>query len=156
MARITAFCGNELGGDWSNEHGAESGPPEGFPSGLPHHRTCGSAYGGSWQSLRNDAALFLCHSSRCPVTQPIGFNVPGTRPPMVVSACQVQPFPSVSPSGLFVTGSFPSVLRPLLTPVPARQSLLTAAPTVAGRLGLQASLRQDLNSGCTTGPVIAA
>ena len=26
---------------------AESGRREGFPSRLPHHRTCGSAYGGS-------------------------------------------------------------------------------------------------------------
>src|SRR5208282_6550650 len=26
----------------------ESGRREGFPSRLPHHRTCGSAYGGSW------------------------------------------------------------------------------------------------------------
>jgi hypothetical protein len=25
----------------------ESGRREGFPSRLPHHRTCGSAYGGS-------------------------------------------------------------------------------------------------------------
>ena len=34
----------------SKPRGGESGRPEGFPSGLPHHRTCGSAYGGSWQS----------------------------------------------------------------------------------------------------------
>ena len=31
---------------------AQSGRREGFPSRLPHHRTCGSASGGSWQSLR--------------------------------------------------------------------------------------------------------
>jgi hypothetical protein len=30
-----------------HSHIAQSGRPEGFPSGLPHHRTCGSAYGGS-------------------------------------------------------------------------------------------------------------
>ena len=35
---------------------AQSGRPEGCPSGLPHHRTCGSAYGGSWQSLTDAAA----------------------------------------------------------------------------------------------------
>ena len=35
---------------------AESGRPEGCPSGLPHPRTCGSAYGGSWQSLTDAAA----------------------------------------------------------------------------------------------------
>ena len=51
-------------------------------------------------------------------------------------------------------GSLLSVLRPLLTPAPARRSLLTAAPAVAGGLGLQVSLSKNVNSCCTTGPFI--
>ena len=59
----------------------------------------------------------------------------------------------VSPSG--VPGSLPSVLRPLLTPAPARQPFLATAPTVADGLGLQVSLSKDVNSCCTTGPFIS-
>jgi hypothetical protein len=44
----------------------------------------------------------------------------------------------VSPSGF--AGSLPSVLRPLLTPAPARQPFLATAPTVADGLGPQVSL----------------
>src|ERR1039457_6893812 len=58
-------------------------------------------------------------------------------------------------SGLFVSGSLLSVLRPLLTPVPARGSLLAAAPAVADGLGRQVSLSKDVNSRCTTGPFIS-
>src|ERR1035437_5846886 len=75
-----------------DEQGAESGRWEGFPSGLPHHRTCGFEDGGSWQSLRTkqhsfSATMIAAQSSACRLQRS------GTRPPMVVSACQVQPFP---------------------------------------------------------------
>jgi hypothetical protein len=59
----------------------------------------------------------------------------------------------VSPSGF--TGSLLSVLRPLLTPVPARQPFLATALTVAGGLGRQVSLSKNVNSRCTTGPFIS-
>ncbi len=36
--------------------GRREGCPHGCPSQLPHHRTWGSAYGGSWQSLRMETA----------------------------------------------------------------------------------------------------
>jgi len=73
---------------------SESGRREGCPSRLPHHRTCGSAYGGSWQSLRTQQPLFLCHADRCPDAQPVGFIAPGQDQRWSCSACQVQPFPS--------------------------------------------------------------
>src|SRR5882672_2919552 len=59
----------------------------------------------------------------------------------------------VSPSGF--AGSLLSVLRPLLTPVPARQPFLATAPTVTDGLGRQVSLSKDVNSCCTTGPFIS-
>ncbi len=52
-------------------------------------------------------------------------------------------------------GSWLSVLRPRLTPVAARGSLLAPAPTVAGEPALQVSLSKDVNSCCTTGPFIS-
>ena len=61
----------------------------------------------------------------------------------------------VRPSGFFVSGSLLSVLRPRLTPVPARRSLLNAVPIVADGLGLQVSLSKDVNSRGTTGPFIS-
>ena len=59
----------------------------------------------------------------------------------------------MSPSGF--TGSLLSVLRPLLTPVPARQPFLATAPTAAGGIGRQVSLSKNVNSCCTTGPFIS-
>ena len=66
----------------------------------------------------------------------------------------------VSPSG--VPGSLPSVLRPLLTPAPARKPFLATAPTACSRfigvadgLGRQVSLSKNVNSCCTTGPFIS-
>ena len=59
----------------------------------------------------------------------------------------------VSPSG--VPGSLLSVLRPLLTPAPARQPFLVTAPTVISGLGLKASLSKNVNFCCTTGPFIS-
>jgi hypothetical protein len=59
----------------------------------------------------------------------------------------------VSPSGF--AGSLLSVLRPLLTPAPARQPFLATAPTVADGLGLQVSLSKNVNFCCTTGPFIS-
>ena len=58
----------------------------------------------------------------------------------------------VSPSGF--AGSLLSVLRPRLTPAPARQPFLATAPTVADGLGLQVSLSKNVNSCCTAGPFI--
>ena len=77
---------------------------------------------------------------------------------MVVSACQVQPFPGCEAvrchHRLVAPGMLP-VLWPLLTPVLARRSLLAATPAVADGLGLQASLSKDVNSHCTAGPFIS-
>src|SRR5258708_29398898 len=73
-----------------------------------------------------------------PVARPIGFIASGTRPPMVVSACQVQPFPSCES----IRFRFParcSRYYGLLTPAPARRSLLAAAPTITDGLGWQLS-----------------
>src|SRR6266404_2195519 len=53
------------------------------------------------------------------------------------------------------SGSLLPVLWPLLTPAPARGSLLTTAPAVTDGLGLQVSLSKDVNSCCTTGPFIS-
>ena len=61
----------------------------------------------------------------------------------------------VRPSGIFVSGSLLSVLRPLLTPAPARQPFLATAPTVADGLGRQVSLSKNVNSCCTAGPFIS-
>jgi hypothetical protein len=61
----------------------------------------------------------------------------------------------VRPSGFSVSGSLLSVLRPRLTPVPARRPLLAAAPAVTDGLGRQASLSRNVNSRCTTGPFIS-
>jgi hypothetical protein len=90
-----------------------------------------------------------------PGARPVGLNAP--RPDHRWSCLPAKFSPSrvVRPSGLFVSGSLLSVLWPLLTPVPARRPLLTAVPTVAGGLGLQASLSKDVNSRCTTGPFIS-
>ena len=57
-------------------------------------------------------------------------------------------------SGVY-PGSLPSVLRPLLTPAPARQPFLATAPTVADGLGPQVSLSKNVNSCCTAGPFIS-
>src|SRR5437763_13098348 len=53
------------------------------------------------------------------------------------------------------SGSLLPVLWPLLTPAPARRSLLAAAPAITDGLGLQVSLSKDVNSCCTTGPFIS-
>ena len=74
---------------------------------------------------------------------------------MVVSACQVRPFPSCESVRYLVSGSLLSVLRPLLTPAPARRPSLNTAPAVSSGLGLQVSLSKDVNSCCTTGPFIS-
>jgi len=78
----------------------QSGRREGCPSRLPHHRTCGSAYGGSWQSLRIEQPLFLCHGDRCPEAQPVGFNAPGQDPRWSCLPAKFSPSRVVSPSGL--------------------------------------------------------
>src|SRR5512141_1880101 len=70
------------------------------------------------------------------------------------STNQFSPSRVVRPSGVF-PGSLLSVLWPRLTPVPARPSLLAAAPAVGDGLGLQASLSKDVNSRGTTGPFIS-
>ena len=74
--------------------------------------------------LADRQPLFLCHDDRCPVTQPIGFNVPGQGHRRLCLPCQVRPFPSCE-SIRSVPGSSLLVLRPLLTPVPAGQSAET-------------------------------
>src|SRR5207302_8490277 len=118
--------------EWSfwSEHDAESGRREGCPSRLPHHRTCGSAYGGSWQSLRIEqhsfsatviAARQLSQSASCLRDKTTDGRVclPSSALPGLVR-----------PSGV-VTGSYLPVLWPLLTPVLARRSSRTAPPFVA-------------------------
>ena len=101
------------------------------------------------------AALFLCHDDRCPG---LGLSASSLRDKTTdgrVLPAKFSPSRVVRPSGLFVSGSLLSVLWPLLTPVPAQRPLLAAAPTVAGGLGLQASLSKNVNSRCTTGPFIS-
>jgi hypothetical protein len=76
---------------WGRE--SQSGRRGDFSPRLPHHRTCGSAYGDSWQSTWTkqhsfSATMIAARGSAC---RP---HRSRTRPPMVVSACQVQPFPS--------------------------------------------------------------
>ena len=56
------------------------------------------------------------------------------------------------PSGIVVSGSLLSVLRPLLTSAPARRPLLGAAPDVAAGLGGQISLSKDANFPCAAAP----
>jgi hypothetical protein len=58
-------------------------------------------------------------------------------------------------SGIFVSGSLLSVLRPLLTPANARRPLLAPAPAVADGARSQVSLSKNVNSRCTTGPFIS-
>jgi hypothetical protein len=101
IARLRIVTGGDLGKDpqsWIDRYGekemVQSGRREGCPSRLPHHRTCGSAYGGSWQSLRTQQPLFLCHGDRCPDAQPVGFIAAGQDHRWSCSARQVQPFPS--------------------------------------------------------------
>ena len=136
------------------EMGAQSGRREGCPSRLPHHRTCGSAYGGSWQSLRIEQHSFSATviaarqlsqsaSSLRDKTTDGRVCLPSSALPGVVR-----------PSGV-VTGSYLPVLWPLLTPVLARRSSRTAPPFVAEEPGAQASLSKNVNSCCTTGPFIS-
>ena len=87
--------------------------------------------------------LVSCNS-RCAMTRPIGFVVPG-------KAAAVEPL--LTSSGL--GEGPPSLLCPRLTPAPARGPLLAAALAVAGALGEQVSLSKDVNSCCTTGPFIS-
>ena len=70
-----------------------------------------------------------------------------------VLPAKFSPSQVVSPSG--VPGSLPSVLRPLLTPAPARQPFLATVPTVADGLGRQVSLSKNVNFCCTAGPFIS-
>jgi hypothetical protein len=72
-----------------------------------------------------------------------------------VLSAKFSPSRVVSPSGFCVSGSWLPVLRPLLTPAPARQPLLAAAPAVTDGLGSQVSLSKNVNSRCTTGPFIS-
>ena len=72
---------------------AESGRRGDCSLRLPHHRTCGSASGDSWQSTRTWQHAFSA-TMIGPVAQPIGFSAPGRDHPWSCSACEVQPFPS--------------------------------------------------------------
>src|SRR6185369_529869 len=103
--------------------------------------------------LADQAALFLCHDGRCPEAQPVGFNAPGQDHRWSCLPAKFSPSRVVSPSGF--AGSLLSVLRPLLTPAPARQPFLATAPTVADGLELQVSLSKNVNFCCTTGPFIS-
>ena len=55
---VKGFMSISMKEENDDEQDAESGRPEGCPSRLPHHRPCGSAYGGSWQSLRIEQHSF--------------------------------------------------------------------------------------------------
>src|ERR1019366_931071 len=68
-----------------------------------------------------------------PVAQPIGFSAPGLDQRWSCLPAKFSPSRVVSPSGLFVSGSLLSVLRPRLTAVPARPPLLAASPALADR-----------------------
>ena len=116
----------------------------------PHHWTCGSASGGSWQSRRIAQHSFSATLARGPAP-PFGFNA-SLRPAMVVLSAKFSPSRVVSPSGFFVAGSLLPVLWLLLTSVPSRRSSRSAAPSVAGVLGAQISLSKDVNCCCAAGP----
>src|SRR5216684_195229 len=81
---------------------------------------------------------------------------------MVVSACQVQPFPGCE-SLRYLRFHGPIIGPRLASPgtmASADSCSRTAAiagrrPTVVGGLGLQVSLSKDVNSCCTTGPFIS-
>ena len=103
--------------------------------------------------LTDEAALCLCHADRCPVAQPIGFIAPAQDQRWSCLPAKFSPSRVVRPSGR--SGSLLSVLRPLLTPVPARQPLLVIAPTVTDGFGRQVSLSKNVNSCCTAGPFIS-
>ena len=114
----------------------------------PHHRTCGSASGGSWQSRR-----IKQHSRLCPAdAEPrLGRSAssPGSVQQRVVLSAKFSPSRVVRPPG--VPGSLLSVLRPRLTPTLARWPLLTTAPAVSGGAEPQVSLSKDVNSCCAAG-----
>ena len=138
----------------SNEP-AQSGRRGDFSPRLPHHRTCGSASGGSWQSLRTkqhsfSATVIAAQGSANRLHRPGNKTTDGRVLPAKFSPSRV-----VRPSGIFVSGSLLSVLRPRLTPANARGSLLTLAPAVSDGARWQVSLSKNVNSRCTTGPFIS-
>ena len=121
---------------------------------LPHHRTCGSAYGGSWQSLRTRQHSF---SATMVAARKLSQSASTLRDKTIdgrVLPAKFSPSRVGESSGVY-PGSLLSVLRPLLTPVPARQPFLATAPTVADGLGLQVSLSKNVNFCCTAGPFIS-
>ena len=134
---------------------AKSGRRGDFSPRLPHHRTCGSASGGSWQSLRTKQHSFSatviaaqCSANRL---QRTGNKTTDGR----VLPAKFSPSRVVRPSGIFVSGSLLSVLRPRLTPANARGPLLALAPAVSDGPRWQVSLSKNVNSRCTTGPFIS-
>src|ERR1035437_7225447 len=133
----------------------QSGRRGDFSPRLPHHRTCGSVSGGSWQSLRTKQHSFSatviaaqCSANRL---QRTGNKTTDGR----VLPAKFSPSRVVRPSGLFVSGSLLSVLRPRLTPANARGPLLALAPVVSDGPRWQGSLSKIVNSRCTTGPFIS-
>ena len=119
--------------------------PAAPPLAFTRSHACRTFSGQRIRSNRSveEAPCSSCNS-RCAGTRPVGFIVPG-------KAGAVEP--RLTSSGLR-EGPTP-LLFPRLTPVPARRSLLTAAPAVADGLGPQVSLSKDVNSRCTTGPFIS-
>jgi hypothetical protein len=65
----------------------------------PHHRTCGSASGGSWQSLRIEQHSFSATRTR-DSAPPFGF-IASLRSAMVVLSAKFSPSRVVRPSGVF-------------------------------------------------------
>ena len=100
---------------------------------------------------KDEARLFLCHDDRCPsLSHPASTR--GQDHQWSPLPAKFSPSRVVRPSGVFVSGSWPSVLRPLLTSAPSQRPLLAAAPAVAGEPREQISLSKNVNDPGTTAP----
>ncbi len=111
----------------------EIGSPGGLTSRLPHHRTWGSASGGSCQSLRIkqhsfSAPLALSRLGRS-ASSPTAVQ-PRSLPPAKFSPSRI-----VSPSSV-CTGSRLPALWPPLTPVLPQRPSRIAVPGACSRLGV--------------------
>ncbi len=92
-------------------------------------------------------------NSRCAMTRPVGFIVSGKTAavePLLTSSA----LPELWDRPVF-PGSLLSVLRPRLTPLIARGSLLASALAFVGEPGWEVSLSKNVNFCCTTGPFIS-
>ena len=140
--RIFPQCCRAKAGNWVMViPSTPAAPPLAFTRSHARCRFSGERIRSNRSS--EEAPCSSCNS-RCAMTRPIGFVVPG-------KAAAVETL--LTSSGL--GEGPPSLLCPRLTPAPARGPLLASALAVAGALGEQVSLSKDVNSCCTTGPFIS-